>query len=495
MPLIKDTLNLTELKPLCDSPDKPLSILYRFMNGKKSVSGLKSLEQTKSSGYSSREVLFLLLALPFLGQSNLHSFFQSSFSSLSKAKKDVYYRLKNNEVLNWRKILLGMAKEFMHRVGRAESEQESQHEVSAFVLDDTFLPKCGKLIEGVSMVWDHVVQGSRLGFKCLTLGYWEGKSMIPLDFSLHREKGKNKKRPFGLSLKKIREQLKKLRKKGSGGSIRKKELDTDKITNSIKMLKRAVKNGFKADYLLTDSWFVCEKLLVFVLSCSGIGHLVGQCKLDKRAYSYKGKTYNAKELKHLLRKNWKRARSLRMSYLAVVVEYKGIKIKLFFTRGHGQKKTRLLLSTHLSLSFIKAYRIYAIRWTIEVFFKEAKQLLGLGKCQSNDFDAQIADTTLAMIRYTILNFEKRIGAYQTLGGLFKNAKEQTRELLLSERIWGQMIQILTELSEFLGIDNETLVAKILNNSQFDQKVYKILHALCEQPPRITPNNPFFQKIA
>ena len=37
--------------------------------------------------------------------------------------------------------------------------------------------------------------------------------------------------------------------------------------------------------------------------------------------------------------------------------------------------------------------IYSIRWTIEVFFREAKQQLGLGKCKSRDFDAQIASIT------------------------------------------------------------------------------------------------------
>ena len=34
---------------------------------------------------------------------------------------------------------------------------------------------------------------------------------------------------------------------------------------------------------------------------------------------------------------------------------------------------------------------------ISNFFKEAKQLLGLGKCQSNDFDAQIADATITSV--------------------------------------------------------------------------------------------------
>ena len=155
-------------------------------------------------------------------------------------------------------------------------------------------------------------------------------------------------------------------------------------------------------------------------------------------------------------------------------------MNLFFTRTHGHTKVRLLASTDLKLSFLKAYQIYAIRWTIEVFFKESKQLLGLGKCQSNDFDAQIADTTLAMIRYTILSYEKRIRCYQTLGGLFKEAKEQTREGLLSERIWGQMIQILREFTEIFEIDTEELMTKILASPILEDRIYRMLKALDQE---------------
>jgi hypothetical protein len=45
--------------------------------------------------------------------------------------------------------------------------------------------------------------------------------------------------------------------------------------------------------------------------------------------------------------------------------------------------------------------IYQTHWTIEVFFKESKQLLGFGKCQSNDFDAQIADSTINAVNLEI----------------------------------------------------------------------------------------------
>lgn len=49
----------------------------------------------------------------------------------------------------------------------------------------------------------------------------------------------------------------------------------------------------------------------------------------------------------------------------------------------------MLLTTNQELEFEKAYQIYSVRWSIEVFFAETKKYLNLGGCQSQDFDAQI----------------------------------------------------------------------------------------------------------
>ena len=41
--------------------------------------------------------------------------------------------------------------------------------------------------------------------------------------------------------------------------------------------------------------------------------------------------------------------------------------------------------------------LYFQRWSLEVVFKEAKRLLGLGKCQANNFASQIAATSLTAL--------------------------------------------------------------------------------------------------
>ena len=51
---------------------------------------------------------------------------------------------------------------------------------------------------------------------------------------------------------------------------------------------------------------------------------------------------------------------------------------------------------------MRAYEIYSMRWSIEVFFSDSKRLLGLADCSSRDFSDHIAHVSLVMIRYNML---------------------------------------------------------------------------------------------
>ena len=86
------------------------------------------------------------------------------------------------------------------------------------------------------------------------------------------------------------------------------------------------------------------------------------------------------------------------------VDFKGndLKLNLYKPRKRGSK-WQVLISIHGSLSAIKAYEIYKNRWAIEVAFKEMKQHMKLGKCQSRDFDAQIAYQTTSFMLYNYLS--------------------------------------------------------------------------------------------
>jgi hypothetical protein len=46
--------------------------------------------------------------------------------------------------------------------------------------------------------------------------------------------------------------------------------------------------------------------------------------------------------------------------------------------------------------------------------------LNPGECQSSNFDAQIADTTVSMIAYILLSFRYRYDNYESMGALFRS---------------------------------------------------------------------------
>ena len=113
--------------------------------------------------------------------------------------------------------------------------------------------------------------------------------------------------------------------------------------------------------------------------------------------------------------------------------------------------------------------IYKKRWSIEVFFKEAKQLLGLGTSQSTNFDVQIAQTTINMIQYLLVSLKFRQQAYETIDGLFKDVKQDFIEHKLDDRIMLAIVELIAVL-EFLidDFDIEVTISKLIYyNEKFE----------------------------
>jgi hypothetical protein len=470
--------HLSELRHVLSNNEKTSEGLVSFFVKLKFYGLCKVFDGVKTKGHSLSDTM-LVLCLLQLSNLSVWAMFRSGINNLNEAGKDVYYRLKNNPLLDWRKLLLTASKRFNVLVSQASTEADNL--VKCFIIDDSTIEKTGYKIEFIGKVFDHVSRRMVLGYKMLTLGYWDGKSFIGIDFSLHREKGKQANKPYGLKSKQIKNQYRKRRPESCAQIKRVKELDISKVVNAIKMIKRAVRNGFKVSYVLTDSWFMSEKLILEVRGIkSGIIHILGMCKMDKRKYLYEGKLYTAPELLKKGKKRVKRARRFRAHYVDFVVEYKGSKVKLFFSHYSATSSWNLLLTTDLGLNYTRAIEIYQIRWAIEVFFKETKQYLGLGKTQSNDFDAHVADITLIMITHIVLSLQKRFVSYETMGILFHENQKQLLELTLWERLWGIFIELMNEIMGLIGTDVDTLIEKALRDEKTETRLIKILQLFDEE---------------
>ncbi|HPD59922.1 MAG TPA: hypothetical protein PLL29_07915, partial [Paludibacteraceae bacterium] len=127
-----------------------------------------------------------------------------------------------------------------------------------------------------------------------------------------------------------------------------------------------------------------------------------------------------------------------------------------------------------SIPILKAFKALKLRWSIEVFFKEAKQLLNPGGCQSNDFDAQIADTTISMIAYILLSFRYRYEHYESMGELFRVMNAECLQQTLDERLWKLFLDLLREICEAFEKDIDELFELIMNCPKTAELVSRML---------------------
>lgn len=124
---------------------------------------------------------------------------------------------------------------------------------------------------------------------------------------------------------------------------------------------------------------------------------------------------------------------------AVIVFSKGYR-EPAIDSTNGKKKKReskwaAFLSTDTQLLAATVIKKYTKPWPIEVCFKECKQMLELGKDQSNDFNAQVTATTLSFLRYNILNYFNNIENYGTLGSIFEYIADTLAVITYTRRLW------------------------------------------------------------
>jgi len=470
-PQTKCTTSIHELQGfLKDEKQKEYSIIGLFKHFK-SDDLSKLFRRFKRKGIPFSDA-FLKLVLMTVGQMTIFRCINSQ-GETADAGKDSYYGIKNNPMTDWRALVLAMFLRF--EVLKQRSVTIVTNDITCYIADDTVLGKCGKTLEGISRIWDHVFHRSVLGFKGLFLAFWDSTNFIPLDFSLHNELGKNTKKPFGLKPQELKARYAKDRIVNSPGSIRIAEIRKTKIESLINMIRNAISKGIKADYLLVDSWFMCEALIRYVFE-NPCMFILGMCKFGNAKYDHNGKSYDANKLLAKCKRtmNVKRSRKLKSHYYTIDVGYKDMAVRLFFSQYANQSSWSLLLTDNMSLTYDEAIRIYQIRWGVEVFYKEAKQYLRLGKCQSNDFDAQIADISIIMITYMMLSLKKRFQAYDTIGGVFRDVRNEMIEDTLAEKLFGLFVELVSSILCRLEINPVEFIRIIMEENILSESIIDIL---------------------
>ena len=234
------------------------------------------------------------------------------------------------------------------------------------------------------------------------------------------------------------------------------------------MVKNAIRNKVPFEYLLVDSWFTCTELVDFVYRRHKKFHLLGMAKMGNTKYmtaSWGELSAKAIIAKLKATKNVKYSRHYHCHYAEIEVTLVKRSVKLFFCKRGKKEAWKLLLTTDTKLNFMRAYEIYAMRWSIEVFFSDSKRLLGLADCSSRDFSAHIAYVSLVMIRYNMLASIKRTLDYDTIGGIFGDMYMGVHELTVVEKIWAIIIEVVAVVAEITGAESEDLIMQVIENDK------------------------------
>jgi hypothetical protein len=390
----------------------------------------------KKDGYHAAHLLFILTLLPLLKIPTIHTFCQKKWTHWCSARKDAFYRFKQAPS-RWRSFMYAMIIKILEMLQFEKYPLEERY----FVVDDSPIPKRGRNIENVSFIYDHNQGRSVLGFSIVTLGLFTGENFYPLDFAYRF----GKKRHPKSAEEKIGDP------RSISGQMSYEAKHQGKVNLAFQMIQRAVDRGIQAGYVLFDSWYAWPSLINAIRNIDGNVHVICRLKDSKVLYEYKGKRYRLSELyqkfKSSLRKDFRTGLLLKR----VTVKFTGSEEErvIVFAKGYlepeddtlkGRKKEKepkwvAFLSTDTSLHSSTIIKKYTKRWTIEVCFKECKQLLGLGKDQSNDFNAQVFSSAISFLRYNLLNFLNEKENYGTTGDLFGQLVDETATITYAQRLW------------------------------------------------------------
>ena len=386
----------------------------------------------------------------------MSTFMQQSNDSL---KKDVYYRLLSNSSYNWRSLLtLSVAKILskLHKIQDAKA-------IKVFILDDTVEDKVGKNVEGsCDKLWSNKEKRTIRGINVVSLNYSDGFSNFMLDFTIAMNK--YARVAIGDFTNKVDQRT----------NAYKRRLETIKGKSqiAIDMVKRAIKNGIYADYLLVDSWYSKP---VFIKEMNELGlKVISRIANNNKIWNFLGKEKSLEAIYNKF-KSLKNAKSgtygkkIKYTYFSVMVEHKNAgKLKIVFIKT--KEKLIPIVSTDLSITDEEIIETYKRRWDIEQGYKELRQHFGFGQEENRIYEALIARITLSFFTYNIVSYINRISNEpKTIGGLFKDLECELHTLAITMQTF---IVILDEIAKIEDVvkRNEDLVSIIAALQDVTQKM-------------------------
>lgn len=373
-----------------------------------------------------KQVMFSLVVWPLLSVTSLNFFCGNRLSAYLNGSKDVLYEFLKRQTINWRGYRFHTAKQFYKK---HELEKES---IRAATFDDTVKHRCGKKVDAVSSHFDHTLGKHVMGQQVLEMGLATAKAYTPLDSQIYVGDKNVQQGKKGI-----------IDGRGSVGKDYATAKHKDKNQMLRDMLKHAVRGGIGFTHTIADSWFGNRDNIKAVVSMSLVG--IFRMKRGNPRYILNGRYYTATELYESIKRRMKKMKgtTYRTYALDVVLNLCDDKkrqellpVRLLFSSSTKQQKENwvVFLSTDVELSAEKIFEIYALRWSIEVYFKEIKQHFGFLKEQTGDYAVHYASIHLCAIRYILVAHGMLISG-ASFGTIRSKITKQLELLTFARLLW------------------------------------------------------------
>ena len=427
----------------------------------------------KRSGVPVNDVVYCLMLWVWLKVNSVSLFSRESLGTFCSGSKDILYEAMNREDWDWRALNLRVAHQAVRQLKRPGMPV-------AFVLDDSIKIRSGKKMPGVSSHFDHTTGRHVMGQQVLTLGLSCAEGFVPIDSELYTSAKKAQGLPVPFA---------------DGRSIAAKRfLVAQKQTKPQRakaMIKRAQRGGIDAQYLLADAWFGTKPMI----KTAEDALLVAIVRMKKNKMKYRfsqleegkiiGRDMDVNALfQSAVRGQWEKiaGQPYQSKTLDVELNLNGtedkaerwIKVRLLFVRGiadadkeqPGKHDWAVFLTTDVGLSPQRVLELYAMRWAIEVYFKEAKQHLGFLKEQARHYASYIASIHLTAIRFCLLSIAKHQHNAADIAGIRQRITTNATNIDYASRLWqffrALISGALDELKNLLG-DAADLIMKTIES--------------------------------
>lgn len=301
-------------------------------------------------------------------------------------------------------------------------------ETVELILDDSKKKKCGKHMDAVGWIHDPSTGKSVKGHQYVTAILLFRGRRIPLGVRLYVKKEDSPK--LGVPFRKST------------------QLAADLIRSFTPPPGVKTRVLFDSYYLCAEGKHACQEKGFHFVSV-----LKGNRNLFKNGRKLKAGKYGAhlfkrmKPKRHELSKGDKRVRFSYVDAGWIDVSGQG-SLHVVYSRKNGEPGIMALATDDPELTPKQMIGAYDGRWNIEVFFKDAKQLLGLGQYQNGSYRAAVNHLHLVCFAYALLTHLAIHGSGEK-GKRAKTAMLSTEGLQneLRRIVWNDLAKRLKELPD------------------------------------------------